>query len=305
MRKLTLFGCLILWIFNASGQINRNDSTVQVVGYWDHHEKQTYHVSQEKLKIKDADTTSREMFKYVVDIKIADSTATSYTIDWFYHDYDIQTKNEIEKKLLSLVEDMTVTIKTDELGTFNEVVNWKDIRDYIFKAADLLKKETKEIPNMDKIITQIKEMYSTKESIEAAAINEIQQFYSFHGGKYKLGQENTVDIQLPNLMGGKPFDGKVTSWLDEINPDDNNSVLRTTQVVDSEQLTKTTFDYLSKMAETMQTTVPKWEEFPSLKNEVRVASRVHGSGWIIYSVQTKEVTAEGYTHIDETIIEIQ
>lgn len=305
MRKFALIGWLLLWIFNASGQINMNDSTVQVIGYWDKNEKQTFNVSHEKYKVKDADTTSREFYKYVVDIKIADSTATSYTVDWSYRDYDIQTNNELVKKLTSVIDDMTVTIKTDELGVFKEVVNWKEVREFILKATKALKEETKNIPNMDKVISQMEGMYSTKESIEAAAINEIRQFYTFHGGKYKLGEENTADLQLANLMGGKPFDAKVTSWLDEINADDNNSILRTIQVVDSEQLTRTTFDYLSKLAEQTKSVLPKWEEFPPLKNEIRTASRVHGSGWIIYSIQTKEVSAEGNTNVEETIIEIQ
>ncbi len=34
------------------------------------------------------------------------------------------------------------------------------------------------------------------------------------------------------------------------------------------------------------------------------ASRIHESGWVIYSIETKKVVAEGTTQINERIIEI-
>jgi len=305
MRQLFFIGFALLLIIKTYGQINMNDSTVQVIGYWDKNEKQTYIVTNESYKVKDSDTTSRESYKYAVDITIVDSTADSYTIDWFYHDYDIKADNELIKKLSSIAEDMTVTIMTDGLGAFKEVKNWKDIRDFILKGTKILKKETKDIPNIDKVIKQMEDMYSTKESIEAAAIKEIQQFYTYHGGKYKLGEEISASMKVANLYGGEPFDTEVTLWLDEINTEDNNSIIRMQQIVNSEQLTKTTFDYLTKMSETMKVPGPQWDGFPPLKNETWTSSRIHNAGWVIYSIETQEVSAEGVTNVKENIIELQ
>ena len=39
-------------------------------------------------------------------------------------------------------------------------------------------------------------------------------------------------------------------------------------------------------------------------NENWSASRIHESGWVIYSIETKKVVAEGTTQINERIIEI-
>jgi len=286
------------------GQINMNDSTAQVIGYWDMNEKQSYVVTQEKYKIKDADTTSREFYKYKVDISIVDSAANSYVIDWFYKDYEIQAENELVEKLASITQDMNIRIRTDELGAFQEVVNWKDVRNYIFKATKILKKETKHIPNLDKVISQLEDMYKTKESIELGVVKEMQQYYTFHGGRYKLWEEYTADMQVANMYGGDPFDAKLTVWLDELNADDNNFILRMQQEVDSEQLTNVTFDYLTKMANTMEVPAPKKEDIPLLTNNTWTASRIHGTGWVIYTVETKETKAEGQTHIEERIIEI-
>lgn len=281
------------------------DSTAQVVGYWDKNEKQTYIVTQEKYKIKDSDTTSRDFYKYTVDITVVDSTIDSYTFDWFYKDYEIQSDNALIGKLATVAEDMTVRIRTNELGTFQEVVNWEAVRDYILKGTKLLKKETKDIPNMDNFINQLEGMYSTKESIELGAVKEMQQFYTFHGAKYEYGQEYNADMKVANLLGGEPFDTKVTVWLDELNPEDDNFIIRMKQTVDSGQLTQATFDYLTKMSETLKVPIPKREDFPEVTNDTWTASRIHGTGWIVYSIETKETKAEGVTNIDERIIEIQ
>jgi hypothetical protein len=305
MKRLQILGLAILLCAGAFGQINMNDSIAQVIGYWDLNEKQSYIITQEKYKVKDSDTTSREFYKYAVDMTIVDSTANSYVIDWFYKDYEIQSDNELIQKLASITEDMNVRVRTDELGAFQEVINWEEVRDYILKGTKLLKKETKNIPNMDKFIKQLEGMYSTKESIELGAVKEMQQFYTFHGAKYEFGQEYNADMKVANLYGGEPFDTKVTVWLDDLNPDDNNFIIRMQQTVDSEQLTSATFDYLVKMSETMKVPAPKKEEIPPLTNDTWTASRIHGTGWIIYSIETKETKAEGQTNIEERIIEIQ
>lgn len=305
MKRLQIFGLFILLSVKIFGQINMTDSTAQVIGYWDKNEKQSYIVTQEKYKIKDSDTTSRDFYKYAVDITIVDSTANSYIIDWFYKDYEIQSENALIQKLASVTNDMSVRVRTNELGVFQEVINWKDVRDYILKGTRLLKKETKDIPNMDDFIKQLEGMYSTKESIELGAVKEMQQFYTFHGAKYEYGNEYNADVKVASLYGGEPFDTKMTVWLDELNPDDNNFIIRMNQTVNAEQLTNATFDYLVKMAETLKIPAPKREDIPEVSNDTYTASRIHGSGWIIYSIETKETKAEDQTNIEERVIEIK
>lgn len=290
---------------NAFGQIDMNDSSAQVIGYWDLNETQSYLITQENIRVRGDDTTSREFYKYLVDMTIVDSTENSYLIDWFYSDYDVQTDNELIKKLAAVAEDMTVRIRTDELGAFQEVINWEEVRAHILKGTELLAQDTKDIPNMDEVIKQLEGMYSTKESIELGAVKDMRQFFTFHGAKYEYGKDYNADMKVANLRGGEPFDAKVTVWLDELNPDDNNFIIRMQQTVDSEQLTNATFEYLVNVADMKKAPAPTKEEMPTLTNDTWTASRIHGSGWIIYSVETKEVRSEGGTNTEERIIEIQ
>ena len=305
MTKLLIFGTIFLLSSSLFGQISAKDSTVQVIGYWAKQETQSYNVSYEKFKIKSKDTISRELMKYEVDIKIIDSTENSYTIEWFYKNYSIDTENELVRKLTSIANDISVKIKTDEFGAFIEIVNWEDVRDYLSKVTESLKDELKAVPNYKKIIADVMSIYATKESIEANAIKDAIQFYHFHGLKYNLGEELEGELETANNYGGKPFETDVRFSLDEINEIDGNSIIRSNYVINSKQLTDATYTYL-KNTGTFGDKFPPRNEFPSLTNETNTASRIHGeSGWIIYSIETKEITAEETTNIEERIITIK
>jgi hypothetical protein len=76
-------------------------------------------------------------------------------------------------------------------------------------------------------------------------------------------------------------------------------------VIDSTQLTNATFDYVVKTMKTMGMPAPKREDFKNVTNETETGSRIHGSGWLVYSYQTKTVTSEGTTRIEKTVIDIQ
>ncbi len=281
------------------------DSTAQVVAYWDKGEKQNYTVTKEKIKLKGTDTTSKEITSYDVEITVLNQTEKSYTIQWLYKNTKTNNTNPKAQKLMNITKDMKVVFKTDEFGAFTEVLNWKEIRDYIQKATKLLSKDFAATPEMDKVLKQFTATFSSKEAIELAAIKDIQQFHTFHGGKYKLDEVIEGQIKVPNLLGTEPFDGNFTVYLDEINEDNNNFIIRAKQEVNKEQLTNFTFDYLTKMANTMKVTPPKREDLKDLKNEILTTSRIHGTGWVIYSIHTTTVNSDNVTSIEERIIEIK
>ena len=305
MKKLLVFGIIFLISSNLFSQISIKDSTVQVIGYWSKYDKQSYDVTYEKYKVKNKDTISRELMKYEVDVKIIDSTANSYSIEWFYKNYSIDTENELVRKLTSIADDISVKIKTDEYGAFLEVINWEEVRDYLEKVTEKLKVELKDVPNYKEIIANVMSIYSTKESVEANAIKDALQFYKFHGVKYKLGEELTGKLETSNNYGEKPFETNVQYSLDEINETDGNSILRSTEIINSEELTNATYNYLKKSG-TFGDKFPARDKFPSLTNETNTASRIHGeTGWIIYSIETKTITAEETTNIEERIMIIK
>lgn len=305
MKKkiLTLFFLLIG--ITAFGQINMADSTVQVIAYWDKGEKQNYTITEEKIKLKGIDTTLVEKNSYDVEISVIEQTDSSYTIQWLYKNFKTNSTSPIVQKLRGIINDMKIVYKTDELGEFVEVVNWEELKDYNQKIVSQVAKEFEGTPEIDKVIGQTANIFATKEAFESASIKEIQQFHSFHGAKYKLNEDLECQIKAPNVLGTEPFDCYLLVYLDEINEVDNNYILRMTQEFDSEQLTNAAFDYLTDIATNLKIAPPKRDELKDIINEIQTASRIHGTGWIIYSVQTMTLNSDDVMSIEERIIEIQ
>ena len=85
MKKLIILFALSLLFTPIIAQINKPDSSVQVVSYWNKHDKQRYTITEESYQVKNvADTTKRQLFTYDVDIEVMDSTADSYSIKWLF-----------------------------------------------------------------------------------------------------------------------------------------------------------------------------------------------------------------------------
>lgn len=305
MKKFTLFSLLNLCIMPLFAQINMADSTVQVVSYWDKGEKQNYTITLEKIKLKGEDTTSKELISYDVEVSVTGATKNSYTVQWDYKNFKTNDKNELTQELSKINKNMQVIYKTDEMGGFIEVINWKEIRAYNQKAIAVLRKKIGTAPEIEKMLKQIENSFSTKEAIEAASIKDIQQFHSFHGGKYKLHEEISDKIKVPNVLTNIPFDADYSLYLDEINETDNNYIIRSSQVVDSTQLMDATFQFLSNLAKSMNIKAPKKEDIKGLSNDIQLASRIHGTGWVVYSIQTTTVNSDNQSNIEERIIEVK
>jgi len=304
MKYSLIFAFFFSLSHYSFSQINMKDSTAQVVTYWEKNEKQNYTITTEKYKVNGTDTTSRETTAYDVEVTVLDQTDKSYTIQWLYKNIKSSSKDATVQKLMNISKDMKVIYKTDEVGIFSEVVNWKEIRDYIVNATNSLSKDFQAVPTMDKVLKQIQATFSTKEAIESAGIKDIQQFHTYHGVKYKLGEVSEYAIKVPNIFGKEPFDAKLSVYLDEINEKDNNFIMRSIQEVNVEQLTNTVYDYLTLMAKNLKTTAPKKSDLKDLKNEITTASRIHGSGWVVYSIQTITVNTENTISVEDRTIEL-
>jgi len=299
MKPLTASFLVLLFARSAFAQINLSDSTVQVIGYWYNGERQSYVVTQEKYKIQGLDTTSKELATHEVDITITDSTATSYTIEWLYKNFSTQGDNLLLRKLSALSENLRVVITTDEMGAFVEVVNWEEVRDFMRKGFDLIGEDLKSDPKTAQVLTQLTAMFSSREAIQSVAIKDILQYYTFHGARYKLNEEYSAAQRVSNMFGGEPFDTELTVLLDEIDPDNDDCVLRLWQEVDSTQTTEASYEFIKKTALATGSTPPRREAIQPLSIEDRTASRIHGSsGWVLFTINTREVTTEGLRTIE-------
>lgn len=305
MSKLILLLLATSLTTISTAQINLKDSSVQTVGYWDKKEKQVYSVITDKFKVRAKDTVSRARLTYDVEITVIDSTAKSYTLEWAYSNFKSTSTDKLRKKAEQARQGLKILVKTDEMGSFEEVLNWKEVRDHMLRSTDLMRAEFGSDKNFDIVMKEIEKLYATKENVEAIAINDIQQFYMFHGGKYTKGEPAEGRIEIPNVFGGKPFDAEVYIYLEEINNDESNYILRYEQSVDEKQLMAAATEYVTNIAKKIGKPVPKDFNLKEMVHETLVGARIHEYGWPIYIILTKTVTSEDMVNIEERVIEIK
>jgi hypothetical protein len=322
MKQILFTGCLILIALKGQGQINMNDSTVQVKGYWNKNAQQSYSITHKELNTHGADTVLRASYLYTVDITITDSTANSYTIDWYYRNYEYTRDSDPVIKVLNTIpEGMTITVKTDETGKFQEVINWKEVRDYLSTRRDVVIQYRDTLlqtaihekqPESDKSAVQIPDsvfilfdmmsamLYNitTKEDVEAAICAPILQFFSFHGEQYKL--QETYSGVIPLTTEGERIDTYIEIMLERIMPEDNTYFVCRGEELDSQQLRKGAFNRMTRTG----TAPSSLDEMPLMKNRTFTGSLIHTSGWVVYSKKTVKNVSESGTSSYECTIEL-
>ncbi|HET6555814.1 MAG TPA: hypothetical protein VFG54_00775 [Prolixibacteraceae bacterium] len=304
MKRLLLLALMALGL-NVNAQL-MNDSTVQFVGYWGLNETQTYRVLQNSYKVNKGDTIERETFNYDSEITILDSTATGYTIKWTYKSFDYKTGNKFTEKLMKTAQDMSIIYTTDELGVFQGVKNYQEIKNYMDKGFDTLLAEFKDIPNIGPIIQQTRQTFSTKEAVEAAAINEIHYFHAPFGRQFLTTMIYESESKLPNLYGGEPLDAKAQTNIVEVDTANFSSMIRIITSVDSTQAKSAVFDYFKQLAKASNLPEPALKDIPEFSIQNRFASNVHlPSGWVLDAFNMKEVKSGDVIKVDEVQITIK
>jgi hypothetical protein len=304
MKNLfTLLGALI--IFDVSAQITPSDSSIQVITYWSKNDKQTYKVTNTKYHVLKGDTTGREVTTYDVDVTVQDSTEKSYTVEWKYKNVTAEGVNKFTASLMGLANNTRVVFKTDEMGAFIEVINWKEVQSLMKQGLEKIRKDFKDVPNIKAITAEVEKRLTTKEAIEEQGIYDILQFHTFHGAKYTLNEEYTKSL-VSDGVPGHPVGVEMLVRVSDLNVEDDNAIVRMWKTYDTKQMTDATYEILKQMALGMGSKeFPKREEMPDVNFEESVFSRVHGStGWVIYSIHTKQTATGDKTEVEEREIEI-
>ncbi|MBP1637518.1 MAG: hypothetical protein H6Q18_307 [Bacteroidetes bacterium] len=309
MKKTVVFLFFVLFTYPLFSQISKSDSTVRVTAYWILHEKHTYTVTEENNKIKnDIDTIDNEKYTYKIDVEILDTVANSYTIQWILHDFKlINASNAGMKDLYQLLENSRIVFSTTRKGQFKEILNWNELQQKYKTGIDLLRSKYASSPEMTALLNESENQYHANEKTESSIAKLINQFYAFHGGKYKLGKELSKPVKLPNRFGEKPFDGVLTVQLDDIDAANNYSIIRSWQTANAGQMTDFKKQQQRNSADdkNIEQRQDQSNIYP-VEYETRIASQIHGAtGWVIYSTQTTEISVDNTLEIEDTIIELQ
>ncbi len=73
---------------------------------------------------------------------------------------------------------------------------------------------------------------------------------------------------------------------------------------DPDQLLNASFAFLKEMSANLGIPGPEITEVPRISQETWTYTDIHDSGWIIYTIQSKEVRAEGILQVEELSLEL-
>jgi len=300
MKCQHLFFFLLLTTFapQLHSQINWSDSRAQAITYWNIGDTLAYEVALEKIKIQDRDTSAHETIMYDVIISVIDSTADSYLVEWAYQNFQTEGVNPLTARLAKIFDNIQVRFQTDEMGTIQQVINWEKVRDYSYSLIDQIISEAGQVPQIRAVLEAAKSPLASELGIRNSSIQDAQQFHSFYGVAYSLGEILRGEIDVPNLyFPGETMNGKFELELTEIDRENESYTLRYEQIVDPDDLRDVTIRYLR----TLDLSEEAYEEIDKvgeLSNTVSTQSEFHDSGWILNSRQEKNIRTDGNINLE-------
>lgn len=288
--------------FNSMGQIDLSDTTAVVIAHWKMNDVQKYKVTSRTNSTEEEKIISSETIDYDVTVKVIDSTQVGYILEWTRSNFRITTDDALDEAIIKITENIPFWITTDEYGSSLQVLNWEDVGASIKQRGEKLKEEYKDSPDKLTQINRLIRQSSSKELIIDNLILDAQQMLAYHGAKYKFDERIELQVKVPNNYGGDPLDANMTLLMDKVDLRLGTFIIRSSQRINPQQLTAVTYDYLSSL-NFVDGQLPPYEEFPLITKLIWGGTEIHGnSGWVIYSVETKQTTNDKVVTVAERTI---
>lgn len=287
-----------------------SDSSVLVKADWRKGAKKTIEITIMKEKMKKDTVIEKLSTISIIEVTIKDFTAQGYTIEWLTKKIKINdtlhSTNPIMQHILKITEGIREEFETDEAGAFKELKNWEEIKSNLEKVTDTLFNVLNKVMDTNQINAiknMIKQLYGSKEQIEAAAIKEIQLYYAPFGVEYTLGEVLEFDASLPNIFGGDPFPAKYKIELKEINSANNTCKLQINQILERVKANEIVYSFLSKMAKETGQAMPDKSQIPKfdIKDEAIYIIDTK-EGWVKKVNSKRTIKTDDITRIDATEI---
>lgn len=227
------------------------DNTAQVCAYWTKGDSITYDC------ISKLEKTDRNGEKTITDSSSEKRTLTviaeddkSYTLQVSYE--DVYSSN-LSLKLNLSIEDYSelcssvkYNVITNEFGTMQGLGDLEQslaamktlTQATLEKAYAGYDKKTWKTLGITKeqAIQSVTDALCTPEAISKSCIEDIAPLLFFHGGRYDMDEEYTIEEPFTNIFSEGQINGETHFWVDTEYSDSTYLVLRTYTNIDSEKL---------------------------------------------------------------------
>lgn len=203
---------------STSDSIPLDDSTINVIAWFNKHDTVTYRVNEYSWKLNDTDTLLTASYSMIVRINVVDSTANGYKMDYTFLDFPTEAlpdsasaierfQNQITAKLAGKIVGTTVHFETDEYGRITKYNNLGQIKKQarnLFKEALNEFSKLPEIQELKKMGFDIKDYAKNVDTdkLVDGYLEELNLLFMYHGLSVQLGEttehEDATDTQYEN-----------------------------------------------------------------------------------------------------------
>ncbi len=297
MKRTSFIVCFLILCAGIQAQV-LNDSTVQVLAYWDMGDKYEFEHTEKNYKVEKGDTIFGDCITETFELAVIDSTETSYTLRYTMLTHDAQIKDsigqELSRKLHEVTQGIPIDILTDQYGTFQDIVNWDELQITLNKAFDIAKGELRSYfqsiypdsisRRLEPMIERTFEPFRNKQTL-IGGMKYITQLFYYHGISMNTGMTYSWDEQIQSMFDGSPVDVMHAFELDEIREDDASVVLYAKSVYDSDQLVKSYLNYLKNILGAEAPDIPQNPERPYIFLTDSTTSIIDVDwGWTLYTL---------------------
>lgn len=194
------------------------DSTIDIIAWFNKHDTVTYRVSESSWKLNGTDTVLTATYSMIARINVVDSTAKGYKMDYTFLDFPTDTlqdsasvtdrfQNQITDKLARKIVGTTVHFETDEYGRITKYNNLGQIKKQarsLFKEALNEFSKFPEIRELKKMGFDIKDYANNVDTdkLVDGYLEELNMLFLYHGLSMQPGEntdhEDATDTQYEN-----------------------------------------------------------------------------------------------------------
>ena len=246
MNKIRLIICLSLGMSITAFSQAITDSTIAMIAFWEMNDERVYEFVETEEKLKKGVKTLKKS-NYDLTMTILDSSATNYRVKWQYDNHEIDYEMEaMEKEILEICGNIPVEYRTNELGAFETIVNWEEMKTKIDEAfTTVINKEA--LPDSIKLglTNMITSMFSSEAQVNfwARDLNFFHYLYgaSLHRTQPFEGVKNYTNPFIKTTMPG-------TQRVEVVAVDEENWIakIKVTSGIDGDQAKALMIDFVKK-----------------------------------------------------------
>jgi len=319
-KTFTLF---IFLIFTLPLFGQTDSSKIAFIAYWSKGDSYDFKVTKVKKRWTNDKLTKNDSTQYITNFKVIDSTEKSYTLQWSFKNFLTNSHRENLNKLFDnkqavndIVKNYGVTkviYKTDEYGSFLEIINWKEISILMGNMLKELEESIKirkpeKANDVEQAMAPFVKIYSSKEGIEQLVFYELQYFHFPFGIEYDTNKPLEYEQELPSMVGGEPIKADAKLSIFETNLENLYCVLKEEAIINPAETKRQVTLLFKKMGidekkaeEIMKTALLKISDLNYYQYYFNpgIPLRIYGNRKTLLDIDKTKVK-----NIDELIIEL-